>query len=115
MDFILIVVIIAIIMLIGLLTFFGYQIHEQHTDVVFPPVSSKCPDYWTLDKNASCVNTHFIGPCNKSPENNMNFNIPQYMGPKGICEKANWARKCKATWNGVTNAGYVLQKVCGYE
>jgi hypothetical protein len=115
MDFKLIVVIIAIVILIGLLTFFGFHIYKQQQDATFPPVSSECPDYWTINKNLSCVNTYLLGPCNKAPENSMNFNVQQYMGPTGICEKAKWARKCKATWNGVTNAGYVLQKVCGFE
>ena len=40
---------IAVIFLILTLTFFGILMSSKNSDVVFPPVSTQCPDKWTAD------------------------------------------------------------------
>jgi hypothetical protein len=114
MQFQQIVVMIAAIILIGLLTWIGYGIYQSEHSAKFPPVSSDCPDYWTANKNG-CVNIKHLGSCNTGKDNTMSFNSPPFIGKDAICAKSRWARRCGVTWNGVTNAGSQLQKVCGIE
>ena len=114
MGFNKIVIIIAILILIGMLTLVGYGMYKSEHDVKFPPVSSDCPDYWTAKDNL-CYNSRGLGSCNTGENKSMNFNSDQFKGHDGICHKAHWARNCGVSWNGVTNAGAKLQKVCGMQ
>jgi hypothetical protein len=50
-----IVIIIAIIMLIAAMVFIGYALYKQSNDVSWPPKIPKCPDYWTLNANGTCI------------------------------------------------------------
>jgi hypothetical protein len=114
MNFQQIVVMVAAIILIGLLTWIGYGMYESEHNAKFPPISSDCPDYWVTNKNG-CVNIKHLGSCNNGQNNTMDFNKPPFVGKNGICAKSDWARRCGVTWNGVTNAGAKLQKVCGFQ
>lgn len=111
MNFQKIVVVTAIVILIGLLTWIGYTMYNNEYNVKFPPVSSECPDYWT-SKNNLCYNDKDLGNCNTGKNNMMNFNTAFFKGDQGICRKARWARRCGVTWNGVTNAGSQIQEKC---
>jgi hypothetical protein len=119
MSFDTIVVTIAIITLIVLLSFIGYGMYKNETTAKFPPVSNDCPDYWTskgTGENQKCVNTKHLGKCLNTKDNDtINFNTAFYQGKQGFCRKADWARRCGVTWNGITNAGSKLQKKCGQE
>jgi hypothetical protein len=102
MTFQKIVVIIAIISLIGALTFIGYAMYNRQHNVQFPPVSSQCPDYWEAKDN-KCYNTKHLGSCATDKNNSVNFNTPFFKGHQGICRKANWAKRCGVSWDGITN------------
>ena len=118
MAFKTIVVTIAIIVLILLLTWIGYGLYTASHHSKFPPVSSSCPDYWKVegkDKDEKCVNIKNLGNCNHGKNNSVSFQADRFKGKHGICAKADWARRCGVTWNGVTNAGSKLQSVCGQE
>ena len=118
MSFQTIVVTIAIIVLILVLTFIGYGMYSTNHAAKFPPVSSDCPDYWKVQgtgNNLKCININDLGTCNLGKDNGISFQTDKYKGKHGICAKSQWARLCGLTWNGVTNAGATLQKVCGQQ
>tara|TARA_A200000113_G_C8737145_1_gene313518 strand:+ start:416 stop:775 length:360 start_codon:yes stop_codon:yes gene_type:complete len=119
MSFQTIVVTIAIITLIVLLTWIGYGMYKNETNAKFPPVSSDCPDYWTTKGTGDkleCVNVKHLGNCfNTKGKDSINFNTPFFKGSHGFCRKADWARRCGVSWNGITNAGSRLQKKCGQQ
>jgi len=62
MNFQYIVIIVAIIIYLVVAGFIGYGIYKSQNSIQWPPFSSSCPDYWTLnDKDSdpdkgSCVN-----------------------------------------------------------
>jgi len=119
MSFYIIVASIAVITLIILLTWIGYGMQNHINNVQFPPVSSACPDFWTIkgdDENPECINDRHLGSCNNTPSNEtMYFNTSFFQGDQGFCRKADWARRCQVSWNGFTNAGAQLQKQCGQQ
>ena len=68
----------------------------------FPPVISKCPDYFTaLEKNGMlfCGNEKKLGTCN--PFDNIDMNT--YKGSHGDCLKKQYSDKCGLSWDGITN------------
>lgn len=103
MSFQRLVMLIAGIVLLVALIFMGYAIYAQRWTRKFPPVVGQCPDYWELQRDSSgkgvCVNAMDLGSC----KSNMNFNLPPYNGIDGMCRKAQWARGCNLTWDGITN------------
>lgn len=98
MNFNITVVIIAIIILIALLTYVGYAIHQNNVNIIYPPVTSGCPDYWTSISNNICENTNNLGTCGTK-----DFSNPIYQGDSGNCEKSKWAKNCSTVWDGITN------------
>lgn len=111
MSFTTIVIFIASFILIIMLISVAYTMHSAKNKTAFPPVVSTCPDYWE-SRNGKCLNVKKIGICNTGDVNSMDFNTNQYKGYSGLCNKAKWARQCKVSWNGVTNAGKILDQVC---
>jgi len=97
-----IVVIIAILSLIGALIFIGYAMYNKQHNVQFPPVSSQCPDYWKAKDN-KCYNVKDLGSCANGKGKSENFNTDFFKGHRGICRKANWAKRCGVSWDGITN------------
>ena len=68
----------------------------------FPPEIGACPDYWKLDTQGKCFNpVSGLGNC-YTP---MNFNQKKYIGLNGPIERCNWAKKCKISWDGISNRG----------
>ena len=53
-PFYLIVLGIAIIIFILVLTFIGLLMQTGKTNMVYPPISNTCPDYWNID-GSNCV------------------------------------------------------------
>jgi len=102
MTFQKIVVIIAIICLIAALIFVGYAMYQKQYDVKFPPVSSQCPDYWTA-KDKKCFNTKHLGSCATGKDASVDFNTKFFQGHNGACRKANWAKRCGVSWDGISN------------
>ena len=53
-NFYMIVIIVAIIALIGVLTYVGMIMAYGEGTEVYPPQSTTCPDYWVIDENKKC-------------------------------------------------------------
>tara|TARA_B110000305_G_scaffold61519_1_gene68253 strand:- start:303 stop:656 length:354 start_codon:yes stop_codon:yes gene_type:complete len=101
---------IASSILIITLVLVGITLYHSKKNQDWPPVVSDCPDYWiTRDSNdedgAVCYNANNLGSasCNKK----MDFSKQAWQGSTGTCRKSQWAKKCKLTWDGITNNGSV--------
>lgn len=100
MNFQYIVIIVAIIIYLVVAGFIGYGIYKSQNSIQWPPFSSSCPDYWTLnDKDSdpdkgSCVNP------NRSDQ-------PAVIYKKDIqtnCQKYQWTQKySNYPWSGISN------------
>ena len=105
MSFQKVVIIIAIILLILALIFFGISIRNNKYTMKFPPVQSQCPDYWEAQENSTgdqvCFNKKNLG--NSNCAKTMNFNHNPWIGTDGACNKKKWAENCNIVWDGITN------------
>lgn len=95
----------AIIILIIVLIFIGIALTYSTSSSTWPPMTPECPDYWTMDASAICVNVKDLGTC--PPQSGqkhltMNFNIPAFTGSNEMCAKYTWAKNCKVSWDGIT-------------
>lgn len=53
--FYLIVILIALLALIGILTYVGVLMtYYRDKDTTYPPVAASCPDFWEVDENKNC-------------------------------------------------------------
>lgn len=83
----------------------------------WPPITTSCPDYWTLaanDGKAVCVNRKNLGTCppqNGNPHLTMDFSTPAFGGANGPCAKYTWAKRCGVSWDGIT---YGVANPCAY-
>lgn len=112
-----IVLIIAIIVLIIMLSILAFFLSKTLYEDSYPPIISDCPDYWDVSLNSNnqtiCIDNLKINPglstynCrNIQPEimfkiNNQSTNIGSRKNE--LCNKYDWASKCKITWDGITN------------
>lgn len=96
MNFKVVILIIAIILLIVSLIVVGYLLYSSKTSGNWPPLVSKCPDYWTDESNngSLCKNTHTLGSCQ--------IDIKDFSAMTA-CDKYTWANSCGITWDGITN------------
>ena len=114
MNFQMILLIIAIIVLIICLIFIGIALKK--TSNVWPPGSiPMCPDYFILDgsgNNMKCINTKKLGKCPPQPGQEfltLDPNATQFQGSQGACNKYTFATKCGLSWDGIT---YGVQNPC---
>ena len=107
-----IVLSISIILLIICLIFVGIALYRNKYNKEFPPILANCPDYWideSVKNNGSkCVNKQNLG--NGQCEKTMDFSKSMWNGLDGLCAKANWARSCNLTWDGIDNNSDVCKK-----
>jgi hypothetical protein len=102
MSFQKIVVAILLIILIIFLVIIGVTLYNaKYKDIVYPPKTAQCPDYWTLDSSNNCVNTKALG--NSTCSTSINLNQTAWNGPNSNCNKYQWAKACNLTWDGITN------------
>ena len=121
-NFYMIVIIVAIIALIGVLTYVGMIMAYGEGTEVYPPKSTTCPDYWVIDENKKC----------KIPSNGdkntgslyesslLSESAKQTIGIDGttaidfehddwkasgqpICAKQTWAKTYGIVWDGISN------------
>ena len=110
-----IVLFIAIILLIIILTFISISLAGKAPNQTWPPIVSSCPDYWVIDgsgNNTTCTNVKDLGVCpaqSGKKHQIMNFQGSAFTGDSGSCNKYNWAKKCKVSWDGIT---YGVQNPC---
>ena len=55
----------------------------------------KCPDYWEVEDNNVCKNTHLLGSCSNTVDNNeMDFSDEIFTHPRtGDYAKCKWATR----------------------
>jgi hypothetical protein len=116
---------IAIILLIVLLIFINMSLSNATASIVWPPVSTNCPDYWvdigTNGSGSGCYNIQSTGTCNlpaagataESPGSTvlMDFTTAGYKSVDSQCNKKKWATGCGVTWDGLTY-GYGAKDPC---
>jgi len=102
MEYYVVLVIIAVIVLICLLTYIGMNMNSSTTVAAFPPDRLVCPDYWTQDARGYCV---------AGTKNLGNFRTGYSFSPSAIsstamtsiCAQKNWATTGNVVWTGVDN------------
>jgi len=130
-----IVLTIAVVFLILILTFIGILMTRPKTGdgagVAYPPVTTTCPDYWTVD-GSSCVIPAITGinvgslygsssagsisnkatkggtatlPGLSSDNKSINFNDKGWsgLGSTSLCGQKAWANSFNVMWDGVSN------------
>lgn len=101
------VLITAVVILIISLLVIGTVLHGTPKNN-WPPNVSACPDWWLVDGSGNrqkCINVKDLGVCKpqgNQPHQVMDFSSSTFTGSNGLCNKYNWANKCKVTWDGVT-------------
>ncbi len=115
------ILILAIIILLIALIFIGMTLNSTQNNILWPPITADCPDYWTIagsvdasgndvsgndvSGNSICINKKDLGTCpaqNGQQHLTMNFNTSTYTGSQGLCNKYTWANSCGVTWDGIT-------------
>ena len=98
----------AIIILIISLILIGISLSYAKNKQTWPPISSKCPDYWVSDgsgNSATCINVKDLGTCpplSGTKHLTMDFNKGAFAGSQGTCNKYNFCTKCGLSWDGIT-------------
>lgn len=97
----------ALFVVLLLLMYYNvFNYYSKPKTQVWPPVVSKCPDYWEDNgtNGSDCVNVKNLGTCaapQGSPHLHMDFTSNDYTGSMGACNKYNWANNCNIFWEGV--------------
>ena len=76
---------------------------EDQSKIAFPPFPSKCPDYWEVQDENVCRNTHAIGLCKTGGDRDMDFTDELFTGRKGDYYKCAWSKQCQVPWEGIDN------------
>ena len=107
LNFKMIIVIVFLMILVVLLVIIFRAMKDALVNNEWPGNVSKCPDYWMEDMSSDdiiCSNEKniVIDTCPKA------VNMSTYIYNSKIlatsdCAKAQWARSCDLTWDGVTN------------
>ena len=92
---------IASILLIAILIFMFVSFTRGGSDIVFPPVVNKCPDFWDLGTDGVCTNTFGIKKTDGSVEGDGGIDFEEEYPTK--CEKKVWATSNGYTWDGISN------------
>tara|TARA_B110000285_G_scaffold218581_1_gene268175 strand:- start:1475 stop:1858 length:384 start_codon:yes stop_codon:yes gene_type:complete len=121
-NFYMTVIIVAIIALIGVLTYVGMIMAYGEGTEVYPPQSTTCPDYWVIDENKKCKipsdGDKNTGSLYESGL--LSYSAEQTIGIEGttaidfahddwkasgqpICAKQTWAKTHNVVWDGISN------------
>ncbi len=124
MDFKIIVVLIAVLILALMLTLVWYSIHLNNTQgTIYPPTKNPCPDAWLMDASGNCVlpmkaNLGNLNPASYSaipgfiPANAdgnrrpaVNFSDPAWSasGMTPTCAQKLWANSNGIVWDTISN------------
>ena len=118
------VLVISVIILIGTLALIGYMLHKAQSSTTYPPEISMCPDFWEVFEespgetekgapqtgklwckpNADLGDKGNIGSwVAEGTPGGMDFSKPEYVGPKGLSKKKDWADGLGIYWDGITD------------
>jgi hypothetical protein len=98
MNYQIILILAASIMLILVLTFVGYTLYNHRKDQKFPPNIGLCPDHWTMGSDDhTCMNSQGVGTFAPLEGDSYDFT------GSSNCQKANYARLHGLSWDGITN------------
>ena len=102
-----------------MLIFINMSLSNATASIVWPPITTNCPDYWvdigTGAPGSGCFNSQSLGTCN-TPVIGATAEIPgatvlkNFTGD-GSCAKQTWAKGCGVTWDGITY-GYGAKDPC---
>tara|TARA_B110000285_G_scaffold26529_1_gene25786 strand:- start:627 stop:1031 length:405 start_codon:yes stop_codon:yes gene_type:complete len=128
-NFYTIVIVIAIILLIGILTYIGMLMNDSSGSEVYPPSSTTCPDYWEIDSSGKCKIPEeskipgksaknrgtlfseagrFLANSSTTPglesDTNIDFNDDGWnKSGNSVCAKKHWANTYGIVWDGISN------------
>ena len=98
---------IAIILLLLTLIFIGFSLTRSKANQTWPPILTRCPDYWTDESvkgdGSACSNLKGLPMTAGCASTNLDFTKAPYVGNGGICAKKKWANGCGVTWDGITS------------
>jgi len=115
------ITIIACVILIVSLIVLAMFLSNSIKTAQWPPIKSKCPDYWDIDisgSNIECVNTSTVNECQTPANLDTLANTCNGFKPDELfaqnapgntqnistdCLKYKWAQKAGVTWDGVSN------------
>ena len=86
---------VAIVLFIILMLLIAVMMTSAKKNEKFPPQIGACPDYWQLTAQGSCLNTQNLGKNCASPTDFSKMSMNQ---------KAEFAKGCSISWDGITNA-----------
>jgi len=94
--------VIAVLVLIGILTFLGLQMRTASSQAPFPPTAHTCPDFWT---------TNVDGTCTAGSKNTGKFSSGYTFDPSAslvnglsfACSMKDWSGKTGVVWDGYSN------------
>ena len=93
-------VIISVVLFNSLFFYFKWRSFKKKFDALkIPPWISKCPDYWTMEKEGVCRNVNNLGTCAK--DSTIDFNNEQFKGRDGDLNKCRFAQNCNISWTGI--------------
>ena len=116
MNFKYTVLIVALIILVLMLISIGVMLKYNRSEQVWPPNTSKCPDYWDVSGNL-CLNRYKLGKYSndnveldgetgyKCSEMDSEDNV--FTGLSAKCNKYKYAKECGVTWDGITTSNDV--------
>ena len=107
MDFYTTLFISTLVFLIITLGFVGYFMSLSRKNETYPPSTSDCPDYYSLDSKGICnigKNITVNDPsCNSVDFSQPKYNVTGTNFTSGLCAKKLWANKCGIKWDGISN------------
>ena len=86
---------VAIAIFIVLMCLIAVMMTSAKKSQIFPPQTGQCPDYWQMTQNG-CLNSHSLG--------DGTCQSPKDFSKSSMEDKCKFAKGCKITWDGVTNA-----------
>lgn len=106
-----IVIGVALLILIATLVFIGVMLGKSKKNVVYPPIATKCPDYW-LEVEGGCKE-HILNKGKLATEGSStvyNFENREEYDPEheyaylsDTCAKQKWSLDNGIKWDGITN------------
>jgi hypothetical protein len=92
-----------------LLVIIGVTMYYTKNKQIYPPILSKCPDFYNLNEDGLCVNSgvwdkdQITVDCNNIDFSGNDYNVQGIGANSGLCKKKKWANDCKVSWDGITN------------